>query len=161
MADTRPDLLRSLSADQVNDVLALGRRLALPAGAVLFNLGAEADHLYVIDRGRVDLTLPMQVFGHEEDILVEERTAGQTLGWSALIPPHRFTLKGTAKIDSDLIAFPRGALHEHLARHPAVGQAITMNVAATIGQRLQVFQAMWLREMKRGLELSGATGSPV
>ncbi len=114
----------------------------------------------MIDRGRVDLTLPMQVFGREQDILVEERTAGQTLGWSALIPPHRFTLKATAKIDSDLIAFPRAGLRDHLARHADVGQAITMNVAATIGQRLQVFQAMWLREMKRGLELSGATGSP-
>ncbi len=33
------------------------------------------------------------------------------------------------------------------------------NLAATVGQRLQVFQTMWLREMKRGLEMSGATGS--
>lgn len=158
MPNSRPDLLRSLSPEQVDAVLALADRIVLPAGAVLFQLGAEADRLFVIDRGRVDLTLPMQVFGREQDVLVEERTAGQTLGWSALIPPHRFTLKATARIDSDLTAFPRGALHDYLARHPEVGQVVTMNVAATIGQRLQVFQAMWLREMKRSLELSGATG---
>jgi CRP-like cAMP-binding protein len=154
MPDFHPDLLSSLSADSARGVLALGRRLEVPAGAVLFHLGTDAANLYVIERGRVNLTLPMQVFGREEDILVEERSAGQTLGWSALIPPHRFTLKATAQIDSELVAFPRGELHDYLAAHPEVGHPIMRNLAATVGQRLQVFQTMWLREMKRALELS-------
>jgi CRP-like cAMP-binding protein len=158
MPDIQPDLLRSLSVEQASAVLAIASPLSLPAGAVLFPLGADAGHLYVIDRGRVNLTLPMQVFGREEDILVEERSAGQTLGWSALIPPHRFTLKATAQIDTELLAFPGRALRDHCTAHPEVGHLILMNVATTVGQRLQVFQAMWLREMKRGLELSGATG---
>ncbi|HEX7485477.1 MAG TPA: cyclic nucleotide-binding domain-containing protein [Vicinamibacterales bacterium] len=159
MPDTRPDLLKSMSAGDADAVLALGSRLTLSSGAVLFELGIQADQLYVIDRGRVNLTLPMQVFGHEEDILVEERVAGQTLGWSALIPPHRFTLKATAQIDTELLAFRRMALLDYFAAHPDVGYAVVGNVAATVGQRLQVFQAMWLREMKRVLELSRGTGS--
>jgi len=159
MPDSYPDLLKSMSAEDANAVLALGLRMTLLSGAVLFQLGAEADQLYVIDRGRVNLTLPMQVFGQEQDILVEERVAGQTLGWSALIPPHRFTLKATAQIDTELIAFPRAALLDHFAAHPRVGYAVVGNVAATVGQRLQVFQAMWLREMKRVLEISHGTGS--
>jgi CRP-like cAMP-binding protein len=159
MPDNYPDLLKSLSPDDAAAVLALGRHLMLLSGAVLFQLGADADLLYIINRGRVNLTLPMQVFGQERDILVEERVAGQTLGWSALIPPHRFTLKATAQIDTELLAFPRGALLEHFAAHPRVGYAVVGNVAATVGQRLQVFQAMWLREMKRVLELSRGTGS--
>jgi CRP-like cAMP-binding protein len=154
MADTHLDLLKSVPAADAAAVLALGSRLSLPSGTVLFELGAPADHLYIIDRGRVNLTLPMQVFGREEDILVEERVAGQTLGWSALIPPHRFTLKATAQIDSELLVFERASLLDHFAAHPAVGYAVVGNVAATVGQRLQVFQAMWLREMKRVLELS-------
>jgi CRP-like cAMP-binding protein len=159
MPDSYPDLLKSMSAADADAVLALGSRFTLPSGTVLFQLGADADRLYVIDRGRVNLTLPMQVFGHEEDILVEERVAGQTLGWSALIPPHRFTLKATAQIDTELLAFRRTALLDHFAAHTNVGYAIVGNVAATVGQRLQVFQAMWLREMKRVLELSRGTGS--
>jgi CRP/FNR family transcriptional regulator, cyclic AMP receptor protein len=159
MTGTPPDLLKSLPADTAQALLALARRLAVPAGAVLFPLGANAEHLFVIERGRINLTLPMEVYGREEDILVEERSAGQTLGWSALIPPHRFTLKATAQIDTDLIAFHRGTLQDYLAAHPEVGYQVITNLAATVGQRLQVFQAMWLREMKRGLEMSGATGS--
>ncbi len=80
---------------------------------------------------------------------MEERSAGQTLGWSALIPPHRFTLKATAPIETDLLAFRRGPLLDYLAAHPEVGYPVTRNLAAVVGQRLQVFQAMWLREMQR------------
>ena len=154
MVDTHLDLLKSVQAADAAAVLALGSRLSLPSGTVLFELGAPADHLYIIDRGRVNLTLPMQVFGREEDILVEERVAGQTLGWSALIPPHRFTLKATSQIDTELLVFGRAALLDYFAAHPVAGYAVVGNVAATVGQRLQVFQAMWLREMKRVLELS-------
>jgi CRP-like cAMP-binding protein len=161
MPDSYPDLLKSMSAEDAGTVLALGRHLMLLSGAVLFELGADADQLYVINRGRVNLTLPMQVFGQEQDILVEERVAGQTLGWSALIPPHRFTLKATAQIDTELLAFRRDALLEHFAANPRVGYAVVGNVASTVGQRLQVFQAMWLREMKRALELSRGTGTAV
>jgi hypothetical protein len=103
----------------------------------------------------------MRVLGEEQDILVEECVAGQTLGWSALIPPHRFTLKATAQIDTELVAFQRGGLLDHFTAHPRVGYAVVGNVAATVGERLQVFQAMWLREMKRGLELSRGAGSAV
>ncbi len=161
MPDSYPDLLKSIPAAAADAVLALGRTLTLASGAVLFELGADADHLYVIIRGRVNLTLPMQVYGREQDILVEERVAGQTLGWSALIPPHRFTLKATAQIDTELLAFRRAELLGHLDAHPEVGYAVVGNVAATVGQRLQVFQAMWLREMKRVLELSRGTGDAV
>jgi CRP-like cAMP-binding protein len=161
MSDSYPDLLKSMSADDAGAVLALGRNLTLSSGSVLFELGAAADQLYVINRGRVNLTLPMQVFGHDQDILVEERLTGQTLGWSALIPPHRFTLKATAQIDTELLAFRREALLGYFAANPRVGYAVVGNVAATVGQRLQVFQAMWLREMKRVLEMSRGTGTGV
>jgi hypothetical protein len=33
-----------------------------------------------------------------------------------------------------------------------VGYAVSLNLAAVIGERLQLFQAMWLREMQRTVE---------
>ncbi len=36
--------------------------------------------------------------------MVEERSAGQTVGWSALIPPYRFTLTATAPLETEVIA---------------------------------------------------------
>ena len=87
------DLLRGLPPAETELVLALGRRMLLTAGAELFHLGDTADCVYLIVRGRLRLTLPMQVRSREEEIFVEEHSAGQTVGWSGLIPPFRF-LKG-------------------------------------------------------------------
>jgi SulP family sulfate permease len=148
-----PELLNGLSADEAVAVLGLATRTQLAPGTVLFKLGDAAQSLYLIERGRIALTLPMQVKGGEQDIMVEERVAGQTVGWSALIPPHRFTLKATAQIETEVLAISRGVLHAHLTSRPAVANTLTMNLASVIGQRLQVFQAMWLREMQRVVEL--------
>lgn len=143
------DLLAGLSPLDSAAVLELGTPLSLAAGAVLFGLGSDADSLYLIRRGRIALMLPMQLGDREEDVLIEERVPGQTVGWSALIPPHRFTLTATAPLPTELTVFRRDNLLAHCAKHPEVGYVIGMNVAAVVGQRLQVFQTMWLREMQR------------
>ncbi len=150
------ELLKGLEADEADAIVALGARLTLPAGSVLFTLGGEADSAYAIESGRVSLTLPMQVGGREQDVLVEERTAGETVGWSALVPPHRFTLTAKTLIDSEVIAFSRAALLGHFASHPSVGLVVTRNISAVMGQRLQVLQAMWLREIQRVVHMTVA-----
>jgi CRP-like cAMP-binding protein len=152
MSSVEPELLKTLTPAEAAEVLSLGSRVQLASGAELFSLGAPADHLYLVDRGRISLTLPMQVQGREQDVQVEERLPGQTVGWSGLIPPYRFTLKATALLETEVVALSRSSLLEHFARNPYVGYAITRNLAAVIGQRLQVFQAMWLREMQRTVE---------
>ena len=108
----------------------------------------------MIERGRIVLTLPLRVAGRDEHVLIEERQAGQALGWSALIPPHRFTLKATAPLDSVVLAFPRATLLDYFAAAPAVGYAVMRNVAAVTGHRLQLFQTMWLREMQRTVAIN-------
>ncbi|MEW6755313.1 MAG: cyclic nucleotide-binding domain-containing protein [Candidatus Latescibacterota bacterium] len=153
MLSTQADLLATLSKDEADRVMALGRPLTMPAGSVLFDLGAPADRVFVVERGRVALTLPMQVGGVEEDVLVEEKQAGETFGWSGLVPPHRYTLKAGAAVESVVWTLPRAALLEHFAARPEIGYIVTRNLAAVIGRRLQIFQTMWLREMQRVVEL--------
>jgi CRP-like cAMP-binding protein len=146
------DLLNGLSPAEEAQVTELGVRLTAAAGNVLFRLGEAADRVYLIVRGRISLTLPLKVGNGEEDVLIEERLAGETLGWSGLIPPHRFTLKATAAAECELLAFPRSALLAHFAAHPAIGLTVTRNLASVIGHRLEIFQTMWLREMQRTVE---------
>jgi len=153
MARTRSALLEDLAPDAAAELMALGARIPVPLGSQLFQLGDPATSVFVVERGRIALSMPMQVRGRSEDLFVEERTAGEALGWSALIPPHRFTLKAGAVLDSEVVAIPRDALLEFFRAHPDIAYVVTRNVAEIIGQRLQVFQAMWLREMQRVIEL--------
>ena len=147
------EVLHGLSAHDADRLLSLGARVILPRGTVLFRLGGQADSLYIVERGHLALTLPMQVLGREENVLIEERHPGQSLGWSALIPPHKFTLTATAPFDAEVLAFDRDALTRHFEAEPAVGYVVARNVAEIVGQRLQVFQSMWLREMQRVVEM--------
>lgn len=148
-----PDLLKGLAPAEAESVLAVGKRMVLTAGAELFHLGDTAECIYVVVRGRLRLTLPMQVRGKEEDVLVEERSGGQTVGWSALIPPYRFTLTAAAELETELVALPREALNAYFGGHPETGYTVSCNLSSVVGQRLQLFQAMWLREIQRMVEL--------
>lgn len=152
----RSELLAGLAEEESTRVLALGARSTLAARSVLFDLGDAADCLFVVERGRIALTLPMQLRGRQQDVLIEERGAGEALGWSALVPPHRFTLKATAQVESEVVALPRSALSGYLEAHPHTGYIVARNVSAVVGQRLSVFQTMWLREMQRVVELREA-----
>jgi len=151
------ELLNGLSSAEVKQVLDLGTRLIVPSGTSLFQLGDEADRLFVVERGRIKLTLPMRVRGREEDVFVEERGPGQTVGWSALIPPYRFTLAATAALhEAEVITLPRESLLKYFAANPVAGHKIAVNLAVVVGHRLQLFQTMWLREMQRTVEVRSA-----
>ena len=63
MAPEQSELLKDLNADEIQRILAFGTRYTLPSGASLFHLGDPADRLFLIERGRIRLTLPMQVRG--------------------------------------------------------------------------------------------------
>ena len=156
MTTTYPELLSGLTPTDAAAVMALGTRTHLDAGETLFQLGGEAHALFAIERGRIALSLPMRVRDREEDVLIEERTSGQTVGWSAFIPPHRFTLSARATTDTDLLVLPSDVLLAHFAARPDVGYAVSRSIAAVVGQRLQVVQAMWLREMQRVVRLTHA-----
>ena len=150
------ELFNGLSSAEEGQVLALGERVSVPSGASLFRLGDSADRLFLIERGQIRLTLPMRVRDRQEDILIEEKSHGQTVGWSALIPPYRFTLSATASVESQVIALSRKALQSFFEASPAVGHKIALNVAIVVGHRLQLVQAMWLREMQRTVEMHSA-----
>src|SRR5512136_1453145 len=107
MTSAQPDLLRGLSEEETARFLALGVPTRLVSRQTLFRLGDQADKAYLVVRGRIALTLPIQIRGGEEEVLVEEKVPGETLGWSGLVPPHRFTLNATAAIDSELLGFAR------------------------------------------------------
>lgn len=150
------ELLNGVGPAEVEQILELGSRRVVPSGTALFRLGEPADGLFLTTRGCIRLTMPMQIRGHEEDILTEEVSAGQTVGWSALIPPYLFTQAATAPVEAEVIALPRQALDEYFAANPAAGCIIAQNLSAVIGHRLHLFQTMWLREMQRAVEVLSA-----
>ena len=152
-ADNQPySLLAGLDAEQARRVIAHGVKEKIACGGLLFPLGAEADRLFLIESGRISLLMPLCVRGEERDVFLEEEGRGQMVGWSALVPPHRFTLKARAAVDAEVIALPRAALEALFREDAAIASAVHRNLATMVGQRLQKVQAMWIREIQRGID---------
>ena len=142
-------LLEGLTEEQAAKVLALGQRRQIPSGTVLAPLGGEANSLFLVERGRIGLSLPLNLLGEQKDVFLEEKCPGETVGWSALVPPHRFTLTALAGMDSEVLALERAGLFELFRREREVGMTVLGNLTAMIGERLHKVQAMWAREIQR------------
>lgn len=153
------ELLQGLAPADAEKVLSLGTRRRISAGSSLFRLGELAQCLYLVESGRMRLTLPLQIGERKEEILVEEKGPGQTVGWSALIPPYRFTLSAVAAVDTEVVALTPEALHGFFESAPTVGARLCLNLALIVGHRLQTLQAMWLREIQRTVELHAASAA--
>jgi CRP/FNR family transcriptional regulator, cyclic AMP receptor protein len=144
--------VEGLTPEQRARLQALARPVTLPAGECLFRLGDEAAKLFVVKTGIVELSLQVPVGGVARRVVVEEASPGETLGWSALVPPHKYTADASAAVDSTLWAWRRDALLAACQADPEAGNALLLSLLTTVGRRLHTLHAMWARELKRNLE---------
>ena len=145
------ELLAGLSEVQRQAVAGLARERRSPAGETLFRLGEQADDLFIIQRGRVDLTFPLQVMGETREVRFKSLEAGRTLAWSALVPPHRLTMSASAATDVELLVLERRRLLELLGQQPAIGHLVMSNLAGVVATRFHELLALWVREVQRNV----------
>lgn len=145
------ELFAGLPDETCRTIAGLSRRRSATAGQLLFRLGDPADELFVIRRGRVDLTFPLLVMGEEKETRFQSLEAGKTLAWSGLVPPYRLTMSARASTDVELFAFERAHLLRHLAEHPAVGHVVMSNLSRVVAARLHEMVALWVREVQRNV----------
>ena len=146
------DILEGLDDAQRTKLATITREHTCRAGDYLFLLGDAADRIYAVVSGRVDLCVPVTLpDGSVEDIRFDTRSAGQALGWSALVSPYRFTLSARAKEATELVAFTRQDLLRLFYGNPAIARIVMAHVAELVGQRLEKMQALWVRSLQRDL----------
>ena len=100
----------------------------------LFRLGEPADRFFVVRHGRVALELHVPGAGQRVVDTVEE---GQVLGWSWLVPPHRWFLDARAVTDTSAVSIDGVCLRDKCDDDPALGYAFMHRVSQVMYQRLQ------------------------
>ena len=145
------DLLRGVSPEQVQEVVALAAEFSFREGEHFLRQGDPADTLFIIETGRVELTTGLNVFGVMKEVALEELIAGKTLGWSAMVEPYTLTLNARAVTATSLVGFRRVALHKLFAERTQIGFLIINNLLSEVGRRLGVTKALWLRELQRSV----------
>ncbi len=107
---------------------------SIPAGTRVFSEGEPVKHLGLIVRGEVNI---QYLLGTGEMRTVDTLVAGDLLGFSALIEPHKYTSFGTTTQQTDLVLFDASKLRDLCNRAPQLGYRLALHIAKLLADRLE------------------------
>ena len=145
-------LFRGLPMVACQKFASIANPRQLNKGDYLFRLGEPANTLFIIRSGTVHLTMPLTMRAGEREVVVQEAGIGETLAWSALIEPYRFTMSARGGSDVDLLAFATRDMQATFAANPDAGLQVMTNLATVVAQRLQVMHAICTRDLQRAVQ---------
>ncbi len=137
-----------LSDEDLQQIAALGQERTLADGEWCFDAGAPAPDLFVLLRGRVQLSFDLSRFWDSEGyLIIETIEPNQVFGWSALVPPHEMTLAARCAGPCTILTLPADGLLALFARDFEMGYRVMSNLAKLIGGRLRVTRQKLILEM--------------
>jgi len=86
------DIFKGFNRDQLNAVNKGGQKKEYFYGDRLFAEGEDADRIWLVMEGQVDLRFDLPGRQTSEENTVFSITTAQTLGWSSFVPPFKYAL---------------------------------------------------------------------
>ena len=128
-------LFNGLDASQTKKVMAAGRPVSMKKGERIFREGQEADGVYILRSGAVELLTNVEKdFDLPISIL---REPGDVFGTSALVPPYQYSLSARCLEDCVLFCMETAALRKLAAEDRDIGCQMMTNLAAHFLDRLK------------------------
>lgn len=115
-------------------VVGCARNVHFKEGEVLFRTGEPADTFYVIRRGRVALDIHDPQRG---GLMIASLDENDVVGWSWLVPPHRWVFDARALTPVSAVALDGACLRGKCDNDPQLGYALMQRVAQVLYGRLQ------------------------
>ena len=145
-------ILDGLTRSDLEALGAIAREEKAVKGERLIDRGTNAETLYIIRAGRFALTLALRAHGADEEMVVEEKMAGDALGWSALVEPRVSVYSAYCTSDGSVAAFPVEDLAGLMSSDPGFGHRFATNLAQLVGERVRVLQDLWVSEIEQTRE---------
>ena len=126
------ELFQDLSDETLRAITDLAKVASYEDGDSVYELGDDADDLYLVDSGRVRFSLGV---GNRPDASSSVMTAGIIFGWAALLEaqPRRLAT-ATCLESSRLFAIDGRALLQIFDRDTAAGYTVMRRLAAMIAR---------------------------
>ena len=130
--------LKDLNDDQLNKLAALASEEKYTAGTQMYQKGDAARSLFLLKEGKIVLFMDNYMGPHKPpmQVTVDMITKGETMGWSAVVPPYIYTLNALCIDDSELIAFDAFGLRKLMDEDCAIGFKTMQAMAKIISTRL-------------------------
>lgn len=131
---SRTPLFAGLAAESLAFLGTHARVRRLKDNEVVFHTGDRAKHFYLVTSGHVSVevaaiegpSLPLQELGPDT-----------VLGWSWLIPPHRWSFQARATTPSEVVEFDGTAVLAECESNPKFGYALLKRFSTLMSERLQ------------------------
>jgi len=128
-------LFKGLNADQMEKVMAIGNQVSMKKGQQIFREGQEADGVYILKSGAVELMTTVEK-GFDLPISIL-REPGDVFGTSALVPPHQYSLSARCVEKGVLVCMETSALRKLAERNQKIECQMMTNLAAYFLDRLK------------------------
>lgn len=123
-----------LGPDALATVAACARNVHVQPGDVLLRTGDPADAFYAIRHGRVAIELRTPAGG---PVVLDSAHDGDIVGWSWLVPPHRWKFDARATEPTSAVMFDGACLRGKCEQDPVLGYHLLLRVAQVMDRRLQ------------------------
>lgn len=138
-------LLADLAPEFVQILATHARPRRLGDNQVLFHYGEPARGFYLLTSGRISV----EVASLEGPALqLQDLPPGAVLGWSWLIPPHRWSFQARAEGATEVIEFDGSALLAECEANPRFGYELLKRFAALMSERLQRARQRMIEEWR-------------
>ena len=126
--------LRGLSREQKTLLTDCALPARFRAGEIIFREGEKAARFYLITSGKVALE-SSAVTG--QPVVIETIGSGDLLGWSWMMPPHRWHFTARALAPTEAIFFANPILRQYCERYPSLGGELHKRMSEVMMKRLQ------------------------
>ena len=130
----RTGVFGALTKEHREQLMPLAREVSFATDERIFNEGGKADRFWIIHTGTV--ALDVHVPGRRAAV-IETLGAGELLGWSWLIPPHRWHLGAQARSPVRAYEFDAAAVRELCGNDTELDHALLTYVSGVIAGRLR------------------------
>jgi len=133
--------LRRLSPAQRAAVSALATEVSFAAGRRLFTEGQPAGGCWLIRTGLMSLTAALPA---RDDVVLQTVGPGEVLGWSWMVPPHRWHFSAVAQGPVTAVELDTALLRMLAEQEPELGYPLALGLMEALLARLQNTRARLL-----------------
>ena len=125
------DLFRGIDPEVMEEIANICSEEKYTKDTVLFEKGEEAESLYILEQGALNL-----VIKNGGSLIYSLTEPGEVFGWSSLVESGLYTASGVCATDTKVVKIEREKLERVFDRHPEIGLKVLKRLARVISQRL-------------------------
>jgi CRP/FNR family transcriptional activator FtrB len=130
----KTELFGSLNESHLNTILSRSSIESFPEGKTIFRQGDEANYLYILIEGMLDLSVKT---GEKFDFLTSKvEKEGAAFGIPSLIEPFRYNMTATSLKPSKVLVINAGRLKVDMEKDPKMGMEIMKKLVSIYFNRL-------------------------